>query len=148
MDGAEILAIGLFCMESFHYDGLIRKYFPERGIDVNSVTSFRIKKGRFIASGPDGELLKVKLRELDEYVRGSCKLCTDFAAEFADISVGDVGSEDGWSTVLVRTELGEKVVERLIASGRVEVQELSEDDLTPAAKLAQRKKEKHAKKEG
>ena len=30
----------------------------------------------------------------------------DFTSELSDISVGSVGSEEGWSTIIVRTDKG------------------------------------------
>ena len=47
-----------------------------------------------------------------------CGPCFDFASELADISVGSVGSSDGWSTVLTRTDAGEKLYSSALAAGR------------------------------
>ena len=39
-----------------------------------------------------------------------CSVCKDFSAELADISVGSVGSAAGYSTVLVRSGIGEELI--------------------------------------
>lgn len=56
-------------------------------------------------------------------------MCMDYTAELADISVGSVGSEEGWSTVFVRTEKGEEVVESAVEKGYVEVKEIEDKQI-------------------
>jgi coenzyme F420 hydrogenase subunit beta len=36
-------------------------------------------------------------------------MCRDFDAELADVSIGSVGSPNGYSTVIIRTEKGEEI---------------------------------------
>lgn len=43
--------------------------------------------------------------------------CYDFAAEFADVSVGSIGSEFGWSTVITRSDAGKALVKRAEEEG-------------------------------
>lgn len=107
---AVAFTIGLFCMESYAYDALIGKYLAEKMIDPSAVTRVAIKKGCFIASSGTSELLRVPLKEIDQYVRGSCRVCDDFTAEYADVSVGGIGCPNGHSTILTRTELGDSLV--------------------------------------
>ena len=45
-----------------------------------------------------------------------CSYCDDFTAQFADVSVGSVGSKKGYSTVIVRSKAGEKLVKKLDAA--------------------------------
>lgn len=70
---------------------------------------FEIKKGMFRVIDKQGKVNEVKLEETDQYNFMGCGPCFDFASELADISVGSVGSGDGWSTVLTRTDKGEKL---------------------------------------
>jgi len=65
----------------------------------------------------------------------------DYTAELADISVGSVGSEEGWSTVFVRTERGEEVVRGAVEKGYIEVMKMERAGLESIRKLAKRKKE-------
>jgi len=130
--GAVDLAIGLFCMETFNHHSLM-EFLEEEGIDASKVTKFDIKRGRFIAY-QDGEVAyKVKLGKIKGLVRPCCHHCDDFAAEFADISIGNVGSPDGWSTVIVRTERGEEALKAAEKGGLVEVKPL--DGVKPGLKV-------------
>jgi coenzyme F420 hydrogenase subunit beta len=106
--GAVSLSIGLFCMESYRYDQLVGEYMRTKGIDVSKVSRFAIKKGKFRVTIEGQEVLSVPIKELDEFVRSSCKICEDFTAEFADISVGGVGCPEGWCTVIARTTRGQE----------------------------------------
>ena len=137
------LAVGLFCMETFSHSSLM-EFLEKEGVDASKVTKFDIKKGKFIAYQDGEAVYSVKLSRVKEHVRPCCHLCDDFAAEFADLSVGNVGSPDGWSTVIVRTERGEEALMAAEKGGLVEVKPLEEvkPGLKSVVKLAKMKKKK------
>ena len=56
-------------------------------------------------------------------------MCPDFSAEHADISTGGIGESNDWTLCVVRTPLGEEVMNRMIASGVV-VARPAQDDAT------------------
>ena len=121
------LVIGLFCMESYDYQNLMNTYLATKGADPSNVTKVGIKKGSFIALAGDTEVLHVPLKEIDEFVRQSCRQCDDFTAEFADISVGAIGSPSGYSTILARTEKGLDLVKQAEKAGYIELRELTQE---------------------
>jgi len=125
---AMTLSIGLFCMESYKYDALIENYLLSKGIDPTKLTKVGIKKGQFIATSGESEVLRVPLKDLNQYVRGSCHRCDDFTAEYADISVGGVGCPEGYSTVIARTESGLDLLMKASDAGFVELRELKKED--------------------
>jgi coenzyme F420-reducing hydrogenase beta subunit len=61
----------------------------------------------------DGKEYSCKVSELNNAIEKGCAYCDDFTARLADISVGSVGSPDGYSTVIVRSEKGKKLLENL-----------------------------------
>ena len=69
-----------------------------------------IKSGRLIANQGGEAVHRVRLSKVKQLVRGCFHSCGDFTAELSDISAGNVGSLDGWSTVILRTEVGEKAL--------------------------------------
>ncbi|BDC35470.1 MAG: hypothetical protein EF806_00675 [Candidatus Methanoliparum thermophilum] len=126
--------IGLFCLESFYYDGLCKQVIEkELGIDLKSVKKMEVSKGKFIVMGDDEKSIPVK--DLGKYVRLPCHKCVDFSAYYADISVGSAGAPDGWNTSIVRTERGIKVLD--ISKNDLEIEEGSID---AAKKLSDRKR--------
>jgi coenzyme F420 hydrogenase subunit beta len=134
------LLIGLFCMENFYYEslmaGLVKGKF---GLEPKDVARFEIKKGMFRVIDKEGKVNEVKLEETDQYNFKGCGPCFDFASELADISVGSVGSSDGWSTVLTRTDAGEKLYSSALKAGAVQEKAVSEKGLALARKLAESK---------
>ncbi len=134
-NGEIALVVGLFCMETFD----TKRFFEfVRGLGVKDVRKFDIKKGKFIVEGEERK--EVPVKDMKGIMREACKYCTDFTAELADISVGSVGSKDGWNTVVLRSEAGERVFEDFLRSGRVEVDEVGEKGLNAIRKLADMKK--------
>ncbi len=131
------LLVGLFCMENFDYDalmsGLVRGRF---GLEPKDVARFEIKKGMFRVIDKSGKAHEVKIDETDPFTFSGCGPCFDFASELADISVGSVGSADGWSTVLPRTEKGETLYADTMASGAFQEKAVSEKGLALAKRLA------------
>ena len=118
------LAIGLLCMESYGYDQLLGNYLQSKNIDLGQVSRFAIKKGKFRVYAQGVEVLTLPLKEVDEFVRSSCKVCEDFTAEFGDISVGGVGCPDGWSTVIVRTTRGQEFLAEAEKNGWLELKQI------------------------
>jgi len=48
-----------------------------------------------------------------------CVHCQDFAAQNADLTAGDIGSDKEFTTVVIWTKKGQKLVKKLIKEGRV-----------------------------
>ena len=124
-------------MENFDYEALMSGLVKGRfGLEPEDVARFEIKKGMFRVIDKSGAAHEVKIDETDPFTFPGCGPCFDFASELADVSVGSVGSPDGWSTVLTRTEKGEKLYAATLAAGEVQEKATSEKGLALAKKLA------------
>jgi coenzyme F420 hydrogenase subunit beta len=119
--GRPVLTIGLFCSKVYSYDKLVTEFLQKKnGIDTTKVTRTVIKRNRFkVYVGPD-EVLDVSTKDLESYMSPPCHYCIDYVAELADISVGAVGSQDGWTTVIVRSELGQKLFDSAVRAKAIE----------------------------
>ncbi len=128
---AVVLTIALMCTKSFDYEGLmLRQLRDRRGVDLERVSKVDVVRGRLVVHYKDGEVA------VDEPVKAfhgaalkGCDECADFLGRSADLSMGSVGSMDGWTSVLVRTARGRAAFED--ARHALDVREL--DD--PAALL-------------
>jgi len=138
------LKVGLFCMETFNHDSFI-EYLSENDVDPVKVTKFMIKNGRFFAQAGEERVHRARLKKVKSLIRSCCSQCGDFTSEYADISVGNVGSPSGYSTVLVRTERGKKALDSAINAGIIEVGPIEnfEKGETLVHKLAEMKKGSH-----
>ena len=120
----EITIIGLFCFEAFDYQKLKEETKRLLGVDLDKSEKTQIQKGKFIVQ-IDGQEHALKVKELGNAIEKGCPYCSDFPAWFADISVGSVGSESGFSTVIVRSERGKKLLENLdVTKGGVKKEEI------------------------
>jgi len=118
--------IGLFCMESFSYEDIIRLTKDKFEKDINDLTKMNIDKGKFIINLKNEEEMAVDLKEVQSYARNNCHYCEDLTSDYADISVGSIGSQGGWSSVITRSKEGEEVLKGAIKAGLVEVKSLKE----------------------
>ncbi len=101
--------IGLFCMENFSFDDEARKKLEKSlEIDLSKVEKLNIKDDVIITMS-DGRIVHVPFEAVDAIARPACMGCPDFANDYADISVGGLGSPDGYTTTMLRTVLGEKI---------------------------------------
>lgn len=101
-----VLAIGLFCTRSFDPKKLIPEV-AKRGVNLGQVKKIDIREGTLIATGEGGErLMEEPVKDFHEASLRGCDECADFAALGADMVIGNIGSEAGTSTVLLRTDAG------------------------------------------
>ncbi len=139
----DVFKVSLFCMESFDYDGLVG-FLKGEGIDIKKVDRFAITKGNFIVT-VGGEEKSWPVKDLDAIAASSCSYCTDLTGINSDLSCGNIGSDDGWTTVLVRSRRGDKVLKAMIKEGLVEAEEIDEKPLQAVINTARSKKHKRFK---
>lgn len=113
--------VGIFCTENFHYHK-VKSAIEGKGLSMAEVEKFSVFNGKFNVQA-NGSTTSVPLRETRPWVAGFCHECDDFSAELADIAIGSQGSQEGWSTVIVRTDIGEKVFSDLENGGFIEVRD-------------------------
>ncbi|MBD3255082.1 MAG: hypothetical protein GF383_08305 [Candidatus Lokiarchaeota archaeon] len=71
-----------------------------------------------------------------------CKYCTDFSGEFSDISYSPWGAPKGEALLIIRTDLGQKVVDAAIKKKLIEVSN-KKPDLSEMKKFLNRKRKKN-----
>jgi len=131
--------IGLFCMWALDYAAL--EAFLEPRIDLSSVKKFDIPEGEFVAY-TDKESIRFPFEEIKNRRRESCDYCYDFTAELADISVGSTELENDWNTVIIRSDIGEKLWENALGAGVVEEKPFPEDRVEVLKNASKGKKER------
>ncbi|MHA1803210.1 MAG: Coenzyme F420 hydrogenase/dehydrogenase, beta subunit C-terminal domain [Promethearchaeota archaeon] len=138
---ANILKIGLFCMDSFAPESLY-PMFEKDGIDLSKIVKMDINKGKFhLYENLDGEPVKsYSISSLHKYKSSSCNFCTDLTAENADISVGSVGSGNKRNTVFARTGIGAEIMEDAAKKGYLIIEPYTAINLNAVLNLAKLKK--------
>ena len=64
-----------------------------------------------------------------------CSHCQDFPAIYSDLTAGEVGSQKGFTTVVVWTDKGKEIIENAIKNGLFEEGEVNEEELNKAINL-------------
>ena len=122
-----VLKIGLFCMESFDYEQIKNLLKREFKITMKGIKKMDIDKGRFFIFNKDNSIYTIPIKELKKYGRLGCFFCDDLTSEQADISVGSIGSEPGWSTVIIRTNKGVDLFQKALDRKLIEKKDIKED---------------------
>jgi len=120
----KIIIIGLFCFEAFDYEKLKTETKRILNVDLDKAEKTQIQKGKFIVQ-IKGIDYSSKIRDFNKAIQAGCAYCGDFAANLADVSVGSVGSDSGYSTIIVRSTIGANLVKNLnLTTGDVRKEEI------------------------
>ncbi|RAP48323.1 MAG: hydrogenase [Methanosphaera sp. rholeuAM6] len=127
--------IGLFCMENFSYS-YFQELLKQYNLTMAEIEKFRIEKGFAFLSLKSGKKMKIPLATAKTVVRKNCNVCVELTSETSDISVGSIGSDTGWSTLIVRTEKGKRVIDGAIEKGFLKSKELKPSQLKLLERIA------------
>jgi coenzyme F420 hydrogenase subunit beta len=86
---------------------------------ITDIKKINLKED-FIITTKDNNVKHIPLSELEKVARPACFACTDYANDFADISVGGIGSPEGYSTVIIRNETGQKIYSNALRHNFIE----------------------------
>lgn len=131
----KIYALGLFCSGTFDYEKLI----PRIGMDVAEIKRMEVKGTELIVHG--STTARFPLSNLRSAIVKGCHTCRDYTAELADISIGSIGSPEGWSTVILRSKKGWE----LLRDAEQEFIEVSDNVNVESLKKAALKRKKKSK---
>ncbi|MHA2297951.1 MAG: Coenzyme F420 hydrogenase/dehydrogenase, beta subunit C-terminal domain [Candidatus Hodarchaeales archaeon] len=157
---AQILKIGLFCMDTFNYYRLCKWIEENTKVDLESANKMAIIKGKFIVTASTGGentnaledntgvtekkeskvVISVPISKLDHLRASSCYYCVDLTNENADISVGSVGSPTGYNTIIARTNLGLELLQAAADNCYIEISPIPRRKFKAVLTLANKKK--------
>ena len=130
--------LGLFCMENFSY-----RYFgnllKEYDLKMDDIEKFQIEKGFVFLLLKTKDTVKLPLFEGKRVLRKNCNICVELTSETSDISIGSIGSDEGWSTVIVRTKKGEEIVDGAIKQKFIKAKDLTESQFKLLTRIAESK---------
>jgi coenzyme F420 hydrogenase subunit beta len=117
-----VYTIGLFCMENFAFPAMAKQEIEVKiGVNIDEIKKLNVKED-LIATMTDGEVVHIPFEMVHDFARPACLRCTEFANDYADISVGGLGSSDGYTTVLLRTEVGQSLYQAALRLRYIEEQ--------------------------
>jgi coenzyme F420 hydrogenase subunit beta len=134
----EITILGLFCFESFDYRNLRAYIKKTMGVDIDKADKTQISKGKYIVSQCGNDYI-CNVKELENESGVGCQFCNDFVSRLADISIGSVGSPEGYSTIIVRSDKGR----RLLDAMEFDKAKVDRDEVIKLVRLKRKKAEKN-----
>jgi len=101
--------LGLFCTGNFAFGEENRQRLEMLGdFKWEDVHKINVKEELMIHL-KNQEVRYIPLDQLGFMKRHACRYCDDYSAEFADLSFGGIGAEEGWTTVVLRSPLGRAI---------------------------------------
>jgi len=133
--------IGIYCGNNLFFEAT-RALLRKMGVkDLEEVNSIKYREGpwpgNFYVRKKDSTEARISKLEFNQaipfFINKRCLLCIDLTNELTDISVRDgwmkEGDEkEGWSIVITRTELGDRIVEQCIENGSIHIEEITVKD--------------------
>jgi coenzyme F420 hydrogenase subunit beta len=109
------IIIGLFCFGTFSLSSLLEYITKKYKIKPSDIKRMRLSSKFIIQTESDA--IQIPLPEIEDHILPSCRTCTDFTSELADISVGGAYPLKDWSTVIIRTKAGEGFFYNAVENG-------------------------------
>jgi coenzyme F420 hydrogenase subunit beta len=137
-----VLRIGIFCTWALDYR-LLEAFLKTKGVKG------LVKK--YDIPPPPSEKFRVEtemgwkdfaLPDVRALVQKGCSLCLDMTAEQADISIGNAEGLEGWNTIVVRTDIGAKLMNEATQEGWLETGGLPEGNLEHLKEAAHNKRQR------
>jgi coenzyme F420 hydrogenase subunit beta len=109
------ITIGLFCFGTFSMSPLLKYIEDNYHVKPSEIKHMRLST-KFVVQ-TDKETIRIPVSEIENIIMPSCRTCTDFTSELADISIGSAYPLDEWSTVIIRTKAGEEFFYDAVENG-------------------------------
>ena len=104
------IVFGLFCTGNFMFGPDERSRLEKIGrFQWKEVDKINVKEDLMIHLH-NNEVRHISLDQIDFMKRHACRYCSDYSAEYADLSFGGLGAPEGWTTVITRSPLGRTVL--------------------------------------
>jgi coenzyme F420 hydrogenase subunit beta len=109
------ITIGLFCFGTFSMAPLLKYIEDNYHVKPSEIKHMRLSS-KFIVQ-TEKDVIRIPVSEVENIIMPSCRTCTDFTSELADISVGSAYPLEEWSTVIIRTKAGEQFFYDAVENG-------------------------------
>jgi coenzyme F420 hydrogenase subunit beta len=109
------ITIGLFCFGTLSFSSLVDYITKKYKIKPSDIKQIHLSSKFEIQT--ESRVIQIPFAEIKDHILPSCRTCTDFTSELADISVGGAYPLKEWSTVIIRTKPGEDFFYNAVENG-------------------------------
>ncbi|HDN05701.1 MAG TPA: CBS domain-containing protein, partial [Candidatus Bathyarchaeota archaeon] len=117
--------IGFICLWSFSLKPLLESIEETYQVKHSEIKKVTLNKEYVVHTKE--RTVRIPIKEVEKHILNSCLTCTDYTSQLADISVGGAHPLEEWSTVIIRTETGEKVFNDALKSGVIRTKSIEEE---------------------
>ena len=136
------LVIGLFCTWALEPRAFERFLSERTAPDKIAKMDIPPPPAEIMEIQTDGDKLVFPLGKIRPLVPTSCSYCTDMTSEFSDLSVGVLENRPDWNILIIRTELGEKLVREAVEAGHLILEEAPAENIDHLSEAAATKKKR------
>ncbi|MFX0060410.1 MAG: Coenzyme F420 hydrogenase/dehydrogenase, beta subunit C-terminal domain [Candidatus Hodarchaeota archaeon] len=137
--GIITIIIGLFCSANYSYESLKSICENKLNISIEDVSRFDVSKGNLITITKNNQIKKIPIKETYKYHFSSCQYCKDYTAEFADLSIGSIGTlSDNLNSIIIRTKIAKSLIEELKKLKKIKI--FNQLDINKIKKASNKKK--------
>jgi coenzyme F420 hydrogenase subunit beta len=125
LSGNLAITIGLFCFGTFSMSPLLKYIEENYHIKPEEIKHMRLSS-QFVVQTAN-QTIRIPVSEIENNIMPSCRTCTDFTNELADLSVGGAYPLEDWSTVIIRTKAGEDFFYKAVEDGIISTWVIEEE---------------------
>ncbi len=134
------LAVGLFCTWALDTRRFLE--FLSNTIEIAEIVSMDVPPppAEVFTINTKNKTHQIPLDEIRTMIPKGCTTCPDMTAEWSDLSVGSFEGKPAWNTLIIRTEKGQKLVDKAVEEGYLVVDEFPMSSLEHLSSGAANKK--------
>ncbi|MCW4047558.1 MAG: Coenzyme F420 hydrogenase/dehydrogenase, beta subunit C-terminal domain [Candidatus Bathyarchaeota archaeon] len=125
ISGSMKITIGLFCFGTYSLSNLLNHITKTYKVKPSEIKHMRLSSKFVIQT--ENDVIRIPMSEIEDHILPSCRTCTDFTSELADISVGSAYPLTDWSTVILRTKAGEDFFYDAVENGIINTWVIEEE---------------------
>ncbi|MHA1699421.1 MAG: Coenzyme F420 hydrogenase/dehydrogenase, beta subunit C-terminal domain [Promethearchaeota archaeon] len=112
--------IGLFCNWNFSFDKMKRQELEDKfSFSFDDVDKMNIRDGLSLHM-KNNETIELSFDDVKHVARPACFACPDFSNVYADLSFGGLGSKQGFTSSIIRTEKGKEIYQLALKDKYIE----------------------------
>ncbi len=111
--------LGLFCNLNFSFNDDDRKKMEQIfHFKFNEVEKMNIRED-IILNLKGNKIKHISFSDINEFARPACRACPDFSNIYADLSFGGLGSQEKYTTTIIRTKTGAEIYNNALKEGYI-----------------------------
>ncbi|MEW5733470.1 MAG: Coenzyme F420 hydrogenase/dehydrogenase, beta subunit C-terminal domain [Thermodesulfobacteriota bacterium] len=141
VDPASVV-IGLFCTWAVDARKLTALVFSELGDCTVCRMDMPPPPSELLVVEAQGSRVEIPLAKVRPLIPKGCFVCPDMTSEWADVSVGVVEGIPDLNTLIIRTEAGEKLVDKACEMGLLKTEKVDQEKLAHLMTASSNKKKR------